>query len=249
MIKRSIFSSVLTCVFNFSITWLAMAFATTDVVMETTPNKTAGCRDNVTLICEVNSAKLLNVKDVKLFSWNDPNSISLCNTTVNTSMCRYETDGSFHKLSVTIFDIMPIHEGKYLCKLHSKMGTKYSATFITVQGCLGSQDYFVNNSMATCKFNGVYSWGDIHWFEGDQELNSSLNGVVDEYGRYDIMSAIEVQSGNHTYYCKLWMYDLRRYVSTQKVVTDLKNSFGSKGEHQWICMLLPAILVTFIVKV
>ncbi|XP_061159170.1 uncharacterized protein LOC133170343 [Syngnathus typhle] len=249
MIKRSISSSgVLTCVFNFSTMWLAMAFATTDVVMETTPNMTVGCRDNVTLTCEANSAKLLNVKDVKLFSWNDPNNISICNTTVNTSMCRYEKDGSSHKLSVTILDIMPIHKGKYLCKLRSKPGTKSSATFITVQGCLGSQNYFVNNSMAKCKFNGVCSEGDVHWFEGDQKLNSSLEKLVDKYGCYDFMSGIEVQSGNHTYYCKLWISDLRRYASIQKVVTDLKNSFESKGEHPWICMLL-CILVTLIVKV
>lgn len=39
-----------------------------------------------------------------------------------------------HRLSVTLLNVMPAHQGEYLCKLHSTFGAKHSTTTVTVQG-------------------------------------------------------------------------------------------------------------------
>ncbi|XP_019723887.1 uncharacterized protein LOC109514893 [Hippocampus comes] len=254
MIKRSICScGVGTRVFNwFSIMWFSLAIATTDIYLNTTPEKVARCGDNVTLTCEASSYKLL---DVKSFSWTGQNK-TLCDTMGNMDSavgCQKETDGSLHKLTLRLFNVMPNHQGKYLCKFRSQVGVNYSTSFITVQDCLGSQNYLVNESVASCWFHGVYSRGEIHWFKGDENLTSlSSKEDFDQYGRYNILSSIKVQdsTGNQIYNCSLWITQLKKYVSFQEVVMvkHSRTSSGSKFKLQWLCMTLHVTLVTFILS-
>ncbi|XP_061605129.1 uncharacterized protein LOC133465949 [Phyllopteryx taeniolatus] len=254
MLKRSIFSSaVRTRVFNwFSIMWFTMTVATTavmaDVAVRTTPDMVVRCGDNVTLTCNATSDELL---DVKLFSWISPNKTLFDSKIKNNDsavVCLNKTDNSHHKLTLTLLNIMPIHQGQYICKFRGQVGINSSTTNITVQDCLGNQNYFINESIAECWFHGVSSPGKIQWFKGDDRLTDSIrsNEKVDQYGRYNITSTIKAPRGNQIYNCSLWI--LGKYVSSQKVVMvkESKNASESKYKLQWICLMLHAIVVTFI---
>lgn len=244
-----------------------------DIYLKTTPDKVARCGDNVTLTCDASSYMSL---DVKSFSWTGQNK-TLCDTMVNVDSavgCQMETHGSLHKLTLRLFNIMPIHQGKYVCKFRSQVGVNSSTSFISVQGefarfshvylpcfdssrglfispdCLGSQNYLANESVASCWFHGVYSRGEIHWFKGDERLTSlGSKEDLDQYGRYNIISTIKAQdsTGNQTYNCSLWITQLKKYVSVQEVVM-VKPSSGSKFKLHWLCVTLHVILVTFILS-
>lgn len=100
------------------------------VKLQTIPQSLASqCGDNVKLTCEGN----LSQPDIKLFAW-----------VFKTKSCRYNDHQSElcettheplrQSLTLTLLNVMPVDQGEYLCKLHSKLGVKSQKTIVTVQG-------------------------------------------------------------------------------------------------------------------
>ncbi|XP_061702443.1 uncharacterized protein LOC133514630 [Syngnathoides biaculeatus] len=218
-----------------------------DLVVWTTPDVVARCGENVNLMCNATSDKSL---DVKLFSWIRRNK-TLCDSGVKNNdsavLCQNTTDEYHHNLTLTLLNIMPIHQGKYLCKFRSQVGVKSSTTNIAVRDCLANQNYFINGSTAKCWFHGVYGPGEIHWFKGDERLMNlnSTNAERDQYGRYNISSTIKAQRENQIYNCSLWI--LGKYVSSQEIVMvkESTNASETKCKLQWICLMLQTMLLIF----
>lgn len=104
------------------------------VELRTTPPVAAVCGENVTLTCEATLARQL---DIKFFAWlvgnktvckhkdGQPDPEVLCESTAGTLN---------HTLTLTLINMTPVNQGKYLCKLRSNQGIKSATTYVTVQG-------------------------------------------------------------------------------------------------------------------
>ena len=148
--------------------------------VQTIPRVVAQCGDNVTLTCDTSSLRL---SDITLFSWVGTNK-TLCEYNGKHDpevMCESTAETTHQKLTLTLINVMPIHHGKYLCKVRSKMGVNNNSSFVTIQGelacsfsflilsvlfylsksslifadCPGSSGFFINETYAECWFNGV----------------------------------------------------------------------------------------------
>lgn len=104
------------------------------VTLEATPEVLATCGDNVTVTCNVNvtSPKL----DIKLFSWIGGNG-DLCQRDSGqqdpAALCENTSENFLHTRSLTLINVMPVNEGRYICKLRSNLGVKSATTVLTVQ--------------------------------------------------------------------------------------------------------------------
>lgn len=117
--------------------------------LQSTPEVKVGCGDNVTLTCDTISAQAL---DIKLFAWLGRNN-SLCDyNNVNQNypgvLCERTSERPNHRLTLTLINVMPDHQGKYLCKLRSQMGVKQTITNVTVGGELA---WFVIINIVICQ--------------------------------------------------------------------------------------------------
>lgn len=95
----------------------------------------ATCGDNVTLTCNATSSEDLGIF---LFSW----------LYRNETVCHHKSDRSDAKvrcespagtknqrsLSLTLFNVSAEVSGRYLCKLQSKLGAKYTKALLRIQG-------------------------------------------------------------------------------------------------------------------
>lgn len=160
----------------------------------------AECGKNVTVTCDASSVRQL---DIRLFSWLARNK-TVCLYGADQHgpevLCESTGETSKHRLTLTLINVMPVNEGKYLCKLRSKLGVSDAATFLTVHGeltliflffflqffltvifhlpkgsyiftdCLEESGFFTNESHADCWFSGVYPSGTVHWFQGGVNL-------------------------------------------------------------------------------
>ncbi|KAM7386650.1 hypothetical protein PAMA_009322 [Pampus argenteus] len=234
-----------------SIIWLTFAVSAFGkaVNLETIPKVVAQCGENVTLPCDATSSHL---SDIRFFSWVGR----------NKTLCKYdgqpdpevlcESAAETHpKLTLTLIRVMPIHQGSYLCKLHSKVGLENLASVVTVQDCLGSSGSFINESHAKCWFNGVYPVGKVHWFQGVAELTESASTQEDkdQYGQYTITSTLNVQKENldQPYNCSLWIPRAKKYLSSRQVAMVTVRSLSGRGvKLQWICMMAEIIMVKLV---
>ncbi|KAM7372171.1 hypothetical protein PAMP_009361 [Pampus punctatissimus] len=205
-----------------SIIWLtsAVSAAAKAVDLQTIPKVVAQCGENVTLPCNATSSHL---SDIRFFSWVGRNK-TLCKYDGQPDpevLCESVTETTHPKLTLTLIHVMPVHQGNYLCKLHSKVGVNNQASFVTVQDCLGSSGSFINESHAKCWFNGVYPIGKVHWFQGVVELTESASTQEDkdQYGQYNITSTINVQKENleQPYNCSLWIPHAKKYLSSHQL--------------------------------
>ncbi|KAM9844255.1 uncharacterized protein ACBR49_013354 isoform 1-T1 [Aulostomus maculatus] len=250
MVKASLVSSgeVVNWVF---IIWLfsASTFAVSGkFLVQTPPRVVARCGDNVTLTCDVTSTEELGIT---LFSWLGPN--NTCNYEVKRDGPDFKCDsarGSLnHSLKLSLINVTPGHQGKFICKLRSKLGVNHNSTNVTVQDCLGRNGSSINKSTAECWFSGVYPRGEVHWFQEKVDITASARLQVDQVagGWYNIKSTIDVKEGSHFYKCSLWIPDNEKYLSTQQLtmVKEQKAS-GAVIALQWFCLLLEIMTLIFV---
>ncbi|XP_053298806.1 uncharacterized protein LOC128458150 [Pleuronectes platessa] len=226
--------------------WVSIIWFTSGVIsgiqavdLQVQPQVEAKCRTNLTLTCKANS---LQKFDIKLFSWANETKV----------VCRYEKyqpepgvlcELSDHTLSLTLLDVMPDHEGKYLCKLHSNVGTAVASTLVTVRGCLERSGFSTNESRAECWFAGVYPSGVVHWFQGGVNLTDSARTWEEEggRGRFKVVSDLHVEKGNTSlpYKCSLWIPTDGRYLQSHQITLTRKTkSSGNSVALQGICVVV-----------
>lgn len=248
MIKVVRFSSgVRTCtVFSWvHIIWFTSAVGIAvsgDVKLGVKSEVTAQCGENVTLPCETT----LSRSDIRHFSWMAKNKMCPNDGQADPDLlCESTTTSSHHRLTLTLLNVMPIHQGSYLCKIRAIVGADSANTTVTVQNCNGSSNFSIDESHAKCGFYGVYPRGIIHWFHGDVNLTDSVSTPEeDQHGRYNVLSTIAIQKSNpsQALYCSLWIPADGKYLSS--ILVQGKSS-GSMIRPQWICILVEIIMVTF----
>nr|XP_040047007.1 uncharacterized protein LOC120827905 isoform X2 [Gasterosteus aculeatus aculeatus] len=145
-----------------------------------------------------------------------------------------------HKLTLTLYDVMPVHQGKYFCKVRANHGAKSSTTTVTVQDCVGTPGFSMNESHAQCWFSGVYPIGSISWSQGGLQLTqpASTREEMDPRGRYTVSSTIEARKGeaNHPYKCSLWIPSAGKELSSQELPwVGKQRSSGSAVHLAWAC--------------
>ncbi|KAI4822267.1 hypothetical protein KUCAC02_007826 [Chaenocephalus aceratus] len=165
--------------------------------------------------------------------------------------CEYIDEPLPQSLTLTLLNVMPSDQGKYLCKLRSRHGMTSNTTDVKVQDCLATSGYDRNESNAECWFNGVYpGGGSVRWSQG--ELNFTAPAFyqkeeMDHHGRYNILSQLDVQKGNlnQPYTCSLWMPSTSKALFSHELhmVKKLKGSSESMVTLQWICLIMEIIMV------
>lgn len=249
----SLFSDVSTQrrVFGWvSIIWFTAGIAVSHgLELQTVSQAAARCGENVTLTCTVSSSRL----DIKYFSWHKNKSLCQYDSQHDDPKvkCEYIDEPLPQSLTLTLLNVMPSDQGKYLCKLRSRHGMTSNTTDVKVQDCLATSGYNRNESNAECWFNGVYpGGGSVRWSQG--ELNFTAPAFyqkeeMDHRGRYNILSQLDVQKGNlnQPYTCSLWMPSTSKTLFSHELhmVKKLKGSSESMVTLQWICLIMEIIMV------
>ncbi|XP_040047006.2 uncharacterized protein LOC120827905 [Gasterosteus aculeatus] len=206
--------------------------------LKTIPHVVATCGENLTLPCEVSASDQLNIIS---FSWLAKNE-SMCphehGRPDSGAACESATQD--HKLTLTLYDVMPVHQGKYFCKVRANHGAKSSTTMVTVQDCMGTPGSSMNESHAQCWFSGVYPIGSISWSQGGLPLTqpASTREEMDPRGRYTVSSTIEARKGesNEPYKCSLWIPSAGKELSSQELPwVGKQRSSGSAVHLAWAC--------------
>lgn len=116
------------------VTPLSNNTVTQGVELQTTPQVTARCGEDVTLTCE---ATIPRQSEIKFFAWL-VRSETVCEHEDGqpdpVGRCKSTTDNSYRRLTLTLNNVIPVNEGKYFCKLRSNLGVKFATTDVTVQG-------------------------------------------------------------------------------------------------------------------
>ncbi|XP_069381446.1 uncharacterized protein [Paralichthys olivaceus] len=213
-----------------------------DVKLQVKHQVEATCGTNLTLTCEASSSRKL---DIKLFSWvRTQNKCQYGNDQPEPGvLCESSTETGHHRLNLTLLNVMPANEGKYLCKLRSNLGVDDASTSVTVRGCINRIGFFINQTHAECWFTGVYPSGVVHWFQGDINLTDFARtwAEVDQQGLFKVMSDLNVDKGSMSlpYNCSLWIPSDGKYLKSQQLpsVREAKSS-GSSVTLQWICVMV-----------
>lgn len=101
--------------------------------LQTIPEVVAQCRNNVTLTCDVSS---LQLSDITSVSWVGRNK-TLCKSDGRDDpevLCQNSSKMTHYTLTLTLINVMPVHQGKYICKLRSKLGIKSNSSLVKVEG-------------------------------------------------------------------------------------------------------------------
>nr|XP_046272406.1 uncharacterized protein LOC124073898 [Scatophagus argus] len=233
-----------------SIIWFTSAVSiavTEEVKLQTISQVVSQCGTNVSLPCDVASSQQL---DIIKFSWVGRNITCLHDSPQSEPgvLCEKKSKSPHDTLTLTLLNVMPVNQGSYVCKLHSKQTVKYAATVVTVQNCSGSFSASINASRAECWFSGLYPSGHIHWFQEDVNLTdfASTGEEEDQYGRYNVSSTINIEKRNlsQPFKCSLWIPSLRSYVHTlvPPIAKPLETS-GSVVKQQWIFVMVGIMMV------
>lgn len=106
--------------------WVSVGGA---VELQTIPyDVTSRCGDNVTLKCEA------TVQEIKQFYWVHPNKSCRYGDQHSEPWCEGVGEPHRYSLALTLVNVMPVDQGKYLCKLYSTRGAYYNKSVVTVQG-------------------------------------------------------------------------------------------------------------------
>ncbi|XP_068434841.1 uncharacterized protein [Clinocottus analis] len=231
-----------------SVLWFSSAVAiaaSQGVTLRTDAQVVTRCGQNVTLTCDANSSRRL---DIKLFSWLDTNNKSVCDGDgwhdPEVACERTTPQPLVHTLSLTLLNVMPAHQGEYACKLRSTFGAKSSRTTVTVQDCVERYGSSIQESHAECWFSGVYPIGTVHWVQGDVNFTHSASTLqqMGRHGRYNVSSTIEVKEGslNQPYECTLWIPSDRKLLASQTLhpIEKLVRSSGGRASLQGVCVMV-----------
>lgn len=101
----------------------------------------ARCGDNVTLTCD---ATLPDKSVIKHFAWEAGNKTCQIDNDIHDSkfLCESRVNTHTHQLTLTLLNVMPVDERRYLCKLRTVQGTKSATTFVKVHGELNLFYFF-----------------------------------------------------------------------------------------------------------
>ncbi|XP_026179832.1 uncharacterized protein LOC113140253 [Mastacembelus armatus] len=238
------------CAFDcVSIIWFisAVSIGSEGLELQATSIVVAECGKNVTLPCNISLSGNL---DIKLFGWLGE----------NTTVCQYEKskpeiedvcelmmESPNYRLSLTLTNVMPLNEGRYLCKLRSNMGVSSATTVVKVKGCLQSSHSSINETHAECRFKGVASNSTIQWYQGDVDLTVFASTWKEEvqHGLYNVFSTINIEKGNprQPYNCSLTPYHGRVFASQAVHTANEPGSSGNRAKLLWICFMVEIMMI------
>ncbi|XP_034566821.1 uncharacterized protein LOC117831991 isoform X2 [Notolabrus celidotus] len=210
--------------------------------LHTVPSVTARCGDTITLTCEANSSRQM---DIKSFMWMN-NGKTLCkyeegNPQMN-GPCEFSPP---NKLILTLTNVMPSMEFEHLCKIRTTAGVKESKTLVSVDYCVRNSNYSMNSTHTTCWFFNITPIQVISWFQGDTVIESGLTEFSSEDSLlYDLHSTAQLEDRNisRPYRCCL----MTTHDETPLCQTLEMTSSGSMLKEQWICVMLEILLVKFL---
>ncbi|XP_013886061.1 uncharacterized protein LOC106534095 [Austrofundulus limnaeus] len=226
-------------VFVFCFNLAAYFAANNDVALQTKFWVSANCGETVNLMCNATAPQPWNI-DIKKFFWQFEN--KTCEYGQNPTDSEFwcgSTNTTFSRtITLTLRNVTPADEGKYLCKLHSTMGSWNNGSQLRIEGCVGKSETSKNDSYVKCSFEGVYPSGVVHWFWGNKNLTdvASVTETKDKQNRFNIRSTIKLREGHQRepYNCSLWSPSLGRYLVTL-------NS-GCLIKLQWICVVVMVVV-------
>ncbi|KAJ8002067.1 hypothetical protein DPEC_G00175950 [Dallia pectoralis] len=218
------------------------------VKVHTKDNPSVSCQKSVTLHCNVSSEENVTIDD--LF-WSRNHNKRLCavgNITLHTEntklqtknlttqqhrfVCNYnQTSQLSLSLSLTLQNAQPFDKGTYTCKLFSNRGIKETTADLEFQGseCYKDANESSNDTHRTCTFTGVYPDGEVHWFQGSNNLTGSAQTntkQVETDGALTVTSSLKREKG--TYNCSLWIPSTGVYLASR--VTPVLLTFESRSQ-------------------
>nr|XP_015830578.2 uncharacterized protein LOC107395668 [Nothobranchius furzeri]XP_054607797.1 uncharacterized protein LOC107395668 [Nothobranchius furzeri] len=159
--------------------WLLSATSLTkqdSVRLKVSPIIAAQCDTRVFLYCNASSSQPgLSIKymdwsqDVQLCSVNEKGDLSTNNVSTDFH-CKYQEG----QLTLVLHRALPLKSGnssRYVCKLRSNQGTLHEYTTVQLQECCGRVESSLSSRGPNCTFSNVYPDGDVHWFQGSQNLS------------------------------------------------------------------------------
>lgn len=89
------------------------------------------CGSNATLKCEATAPTQI---DIKQFFWVSSNKTCRYNETSPELWCESASEPLRRTLALTLVNVMPVDQGKYMCKLRANLGVADTQSVVTVQG-------------------------------------------------------------------------------------------------------------------
>ncbi|KAM9491251.1 uncharacterized protein ACWYII_003555 [Salvelinus alpinus] len=161
------------------------------------------------------------------------------------------------QLTLTLLQVQPLEQGKYLCKLRSSHGVKEATTTVKLQECYGEVQPSVSDEGPTCTFTEVYPDGEVHWFQGSNNVTGDpkIKTIQVKDGMFlTITSSLnrKTVSGEGAYNCSLWIPSTGAYLTSSlvpehgeaRVEEPNANGAGAIGfPHRTILVLLSTLFL------
>ncbi|XP_024252321.1 uncharacterized protein LOC112230315 isoform X2 [Oncorhynchus tshawytscha] len=215
--------------------WLSVARTLTTaelVKLSTVDSVIVPCHQRVTLRCDITTFQ--EGLSIKHLAWVRQDGKHLCDvngtgvtgahsgSTPSTMECSYTPQT---QLTLTLLQVQPLEQGKYLCKLRSNHGVKEATTTVELQECYRKAQPSVSDEGPTCTFTGVYPDGEVHWFQGPNNVtgDSTINTKqVEDGASLTITSSLKRKtvSGEGAYNCSLWIPSTGAYLTSSLVVPE-----------------------------
>ncbi|XP_029594912.1 uncharacterized protein LOC115178038 isoform X2 [Salmo trutta] len=215
--------------------WLCVARTLTTaelVKLSTVDSVIVPCHQSVRLQCNISTSQegLL----IKHLAWVCQDGKHLCDvnetgvtgthpgSTPSAMECSYTPQT---QLTLTLLQVRPLDQGKYLCKLRSSHGVKEATTTVKLQECYREVQPSISDEGPTCTFTGVYPDGEVHWFQGANNVtgDSTINTKqVEDGASLTITSSLKRKtvSGEEAYNCSLWIPSTGSYLTSSLVVPE-----------------------------
>ncbi|CAB1344913.1 unnamed protein product, partial [Coregonus sp. 'balchen'] len=202
------------------------------VKLNTVDSLIVPCHQSVTLQCSISTSQ--EGLSVTHMAWVRQDGKCLCDVnetgvtgthpgnTPSVMECSYTPQT---QLTLTLLQVQPLEQGKYLCKLRSNKGVKMSTTTVKLQECYRTVQPSISDEGPTCTFTGVYPDGEVHWFQGPNNVTgeSKINTKqVEDGGSLTVTSSLKRKtvSGEGSYNCSLWIPSTGAYLTSSLVVPE-----------------------------
>ncbi|XP_017567457.1 uncharacterized protein LOC108435856 [Pygocentrus nattereri] len=212
---------------NFIIYWMSTTVFGKEIKL-TASNVNVTCLERVVLQCNITSPQPVEVISM---------AYKACNHTTSNPQCEYTENKS---LTYTIPHATPADAGQYTCTVEAKEGLGFARSTVTVGDCEVQVLGQVEGNQVQCSFSGVYTKGEVHWFNSTQNITSDIPDeiVKDQRGLFNISSTLSIPDiqQQHQYYCSLWI-PREGYVTSYVPISSM-----DKNKLSWILMFLCLIL-------
>ncbi|XP_036446399.1 uncharacterized protein LOC118821777 [Colossoma macropomum] len=216
----------------FIVYWMSTTVFGKDIMLRTTSNVNVTCMERVVLQCNINSPEPVEVISME---WTKD-----CNHATSNPQCDYTENKS---LMYMIQHATPANAGEYKCTVEAKEGNGIAYSTVTVGDCEVQVLGHVRGNQVKCSFSGVYTKGEVHWFNSTQNITSDMPDeiVKDQHGLFNISSTLSIPDiqQQHQYNCSLWLPS-KGYVTSYE--PSMPISFMDKNKLSWILMFLSLIL-------